>query len=142
MSNQTEAPVIESEDAILGYVHGQQKKVVEHFLGGEQMKDPELAKVGLQALRDMQGAALTRKRIKTEERAVDGQKGAVDMWAKLLGMIPSGTPELPTTSTRAAPQLGADIPRPELADGELSGGSTDDSIEKFSDRTGFSTGAA
>lgn len=141
MSDQNEVPVIESEDAILGYVQNEQKRVAAHFLGGERMNDPDMAKVGLQALRDMQAAALTRKRIKTEEKAVDNQKAAADLYAKVLTLIPHQVPPLPEGGLRAAPSLGGDIPRPELADGELVSGSSDDSIEKFSDRTGFQAGS-
>ncbi len=142
MSEETAVPTIESEDQILNYVHEHQKKIVTHYTNPDAVKTPENAKVALQALRDMQAGALTRKRIRTEERAVDNQKGATELWTKLLTMIPTEAPPIPTSGGRAAPQLGADIPRPELADGELSGGSTDDSIEKFSDRTGYTTGAA
>lgn len=73
----------------------------------------------LAALKDMDGSALARKRLVVDANNGDITAGAAAAIAKLLTVLPNnGKRDLPIVPGRQIPKLGADIPPPELLDGE------------------------
>lgn len=134
MSEDLSHPVLVNEDTILAYTHDKRKSIVTQLLAKpDTLNDPDQTKIVLSALKDMDTAALGRKRIKVEEKASLNQEATAGLIARLLAATSSIKPyQSDIPSNKAAPVLGADIPEPVLVIGETSViGATQQSYETF-----------
>lgn len=131
-------PVLVDEDDILAYTHQQRLHMLSKVIvNGALPEDPAAQKVAVSLLKDMDAAALGRKRIKVEEKIADNQEAAAAVIAKVLGASASAKPyQLNATDViaRPAPELGAEVPPPRLVEGETAVASTQDSFESFTAR--------
>lgn len=115
-----EIPDLPSEDQIAAYVHHHRVGLVKHLTKGNQMPaDTKDQVVLLAALKDMDGSALARKRLQVDANNGEITAGATAVIAKLLTQLPNDSKRvIDPAVVRTIPRLGADIPPPELLDGE------------------------
>ena len=120
------------EDDVLAFTHSKRKIIIDHMLKGGVPEDPALTKVILSALDGMDKAALTRKRIKVEEKQSNNQEQAAALIAKLLVASSDRRPsDNLSIAAFIAPVLGMDIPNPILVVGEAGGGCEQQTYETF-----------
>lgn len=122
MADDSSIIALDAEDNILGYTHSVRKGIVVALMpNGQLPSDPANTKIVLAALDGMDRSALTRKRIKTDEKKIDSDAAAAELISKVL--IAAGSSgnkrNLPITQ-RALPVLGTDVPEPLLVEGETS----------------------
>lgn len=129
-------PVLEDEDSILAFTHSKRKVIV-----GELMKDnklpvePDDRKLLLGTLKDMDSAALGRKRIKVEEQANNNQEQAASIIAQMFAAASGRRPyQVAQPVERPVPMLGNEVPEPEVVDGEMDMVAAQGSVEEFMTR--------
>jgi hypothetical protein len=118
-------PPVMDEDQVLNYTQQQRRFVIDKLTnnGAKLPDDVDQQRLMLQALDGMDRSALGRKKIKVEEQANQNVAGMTGIVAEMLkrskdisffqpGATNPGT-------TRAAPELGSDVPEPVLVEGEL-----------------------
>ncbi|EKD22611.1 MAG: hypothetical protein ACD_84C00038G0008 [uncultured bacterium] len=119
MSEQQEVKLVD-EDQVFAYTHSKRKEVVEDLTKAGIPTDPDNVKVLLTALKDMDGQALGRKRIKVEERANSNQADAAALIAKVLAASHGTSPAAIIEGVfHRVPTLPDDIPEPMLIEGEI-----------------------
>ena len=135
MSEVNITPVMD-DDQILDYTQGKRVEIVKALTKQEIPTDPETARILLQTLDGMDRGALGRKRLKIEDKAADNAgNGAaiVAAFFKARGQYqqPVVDVDAQMVGGRVPPTLGADIPDPELVEGELSQVAQQMSFEQF-----------
>lgn len=129
MASQNTPP---NEDEVLAYVHQKRLAVVENITSKGIPTDVDNVKLLLTALKDMDGQAIGRKRIKSEERNSDLNAQSAALIAKLLT---TANFNLPRTNTlkdlNAVPVLPDTIKPPVLVHGEIDIVTTDIGYEEF-----------
>lgn len=131
------APKLESEDSMLAFAHVQRIEVLKQLMPAAKLpEDPKDRKLVLQALKDISGDALGRKRIKVDEETNNATRDSQTFIADMLRRMGTGKQfEMPGVSDKAPPVLGAEVPRPELVHGETSTAPSTESIATFSKST-------
>lgn len=128
-------PVLPIEDEVLAFTHQQRLLMFRDVIKeGKVPEDPSMAKVAVSLLKDMDAAALGRKRIKVDEKIADTQSAAAGIIAHVLGAAAKAKPyRLDATDviSRPAPELGAEVPPPRLVEGETAVVSSQDCYESF-----------
>ena len=110
---------IETDDQILNYTHQKRKSIVEHLtVNGKISNDPDQVKLLLTALKDMDSQAISKKRIKAEEKANDNHAASAELIAKVL-MATNNQKSL-TLISGIIPTLPSHIPNPTLVEDETS----------------------
>jgi hypothetical protein len=118
-------PVLEDEDSVLAFTHAERKKILKKMTTGEDgsftlPEDPAEKKAVISVLKDMDAAALGRKRIKVDERVADQTAGAAALIARVLGAASAAHPyRSQTPIAREAPVLGSEVPLPPMVEGEM-----------------------
>lgn len=111
---------IEDEDAVLAYVQGKRKEIVEALMKGGVPTDADNIKVLLSGLKDMDMQALGKKRIKADIKVAANQEQVAALIAHVLGACHTREPELTIEGTfRVAPSLPSNILPPILVEGEI-----------------------
>lgn len=133
-------PALPDEDDVLAYTHQQRLHMLGQVLAqGKLPEDPSMAKVAVSLLKDMDAAALGRKRIKVDEKIADTQEQAAGVIAKVLGAAALHKPyriaDAKDITPRPAPTLGSEIPPPRLVEGEMDEVTSHESYESFVART-------
>lgn len=119
MSDHTSIPESLSEDQVLAYTQHKRKAIVQELTKtGAVPEDNSSRNMLLQALDGMDRAALTSKRIKSEEKN-GGMAGAASLVAALLTQVTGKklTSDI-IDPNRPTPLLGQDVPPPQLVPGE------------------------
>jgi len=110
---------LETEDSILAYAQTMRKHIVKDLMKAGTPTDPDNIKVILGALKDMDGQALNRKRIKVEEKQTDIQAQSASLIARVLAETSGGDFYKATEGlARVIPVLPKHIPDPILVEGE------------------------
>ena len=131
---------LEPEDDILAYTHSKRKDIVKTLTAKGVPDDPEVIKILLNTLKDMDSQTINRKRIKVDEKTNDVQAQSAAVIAKIL----SGMTNVTTNTTldisaeyRVIPSLPDSVPLPVLVAGEtdiIAATLTyDEFLEKFND---------
>lgn len=127
MSNQvTElvAPELPPETDVLAYTHHMRVEVLRQMMTGSDgnsklPEDPADRKTIVTVLKDMDGQALGRMRIKVEQQANNNQEAAASLIAQLLNATAGHSAfKVGKPVARPAPVLPSDIPAPVLVEGE------------------------
>ena len=112
---------LESEDQILAFTHSTRKQVVNSLMSKGVPQDGESLNILLKTVDGMDRAALTRKRIKADEKVADQAAAASGLIAQVLLAVGNrrGHQEpVQTLIHREPPMLGLEIPAPILVEGE------------------------
>jgi hypothetical protein len=137
MSDQVQVPELENEDAILAYTHNLRKSIVTELMPqGKFPGDNSDRNAVITMLKDMDASAMGRKRIKVEEKANNNQEAASALIAKMLQMAGGQKPfqaEHPIKDI-TPPQLGSEVPEPELVEGETDTISAPENVDTFMKR--------
>lgn len=107
------------EDELLSYTREKRKALVEKLTDGGVPTDTKDQSILLAALDGLDRSALTRMRIRTDEKANTDNANAAAIIAKTLMSIRSNSGFLSHTTDREIPVLSNDIPHPELVPGEI-----------------------
>lgn len=120
MSAQQQVEEVMDEVATLEFTQRTRKTILTTLLAQTSIyNDPKSLKVATGVLADMDKNALGKLRIKIEESASKNNAATHDLIAAVLQKIPSSRSfEVETSSPRAAPTLGPDVPDPVLVEGE------------------------
>jgi fructose-specific component phosphotransferase system IIB-like protein len=125
MSTEQKSPELESEDSILAETHVHRKKIFQKITTAENgefrlPEDPAMVKAAISVLKDMDTAALGRKRIKVEEKAADLQGAASGIIAQVLqaAAAQKGLYRTDQPVAREVPALGSEVPTPPMVEGE------------------------
>ena len=120
------------EDQVLAYTHNKRKIIVDTLMTKGVPEDVGTAKVLIATLDGMDKSALTRKKIKVEERANVHVEQAATIIAKILTMG-AATNAFKTAEPveRVIPTLPTEIPDPVLVDGETSVVGSNHTFETF-----------
>jgi hypothetical protein len=115
-----EEHALPSEDSILGFVHNTRKRMVKQLTRQGIPEDRDQQAVLLATLKDMSHDAMGRKKIASEERGNANNAASAAIIAKLLTTMPTNVLQgaQPPAADYQPPQLGAEIPRPTLVEGE------------------------
>lgn len=126
---------LEDEDSILAFTHGKRKEIVTALTNKGVPDDNAQVSLLLSTLKDMDHSALVRKRIKTDEKAIDRESEAAQVYATLLakGQI-KGLYETHVIENRVIPTLGNDIPNPVLVPGETDIGVSVETYDTFMEK--------
>jgi hypothetical protein len=125
----TEVPPLPSEDSILAFVHHERTKLVKDMCKQGMPQDPKDRVVLLAALKDMSTDALGRKKIQSDEKVGMGQASA--LISKLLTATPNDAKQGILPANSAPPELGPEVPPPELVEGETDQHAPQQSYESF-----------
>jgi hypothetical protein len=110
-----------AEDEILAFVHSKQKFVVDELTKTGLPADPADQKTLLSALADMSSAALSRKRIKVDEKQADSQQETNMVITGLLQQMARNRKNVTVLDEqRQIPTVDMDFPEPILVPGETS----------------------
>lgn len=124
-----------NEDQILSYTHGIRKKVVNSIMeDGKVPKDTKEIAVLAGVLSDMDRAALTSKRIKTDDKNSQAHAGAAGLIAKLLSSINvknAQTDPLSIDNGYVPPEIPDNVQLPSVASSELGQGTSTTTYEDF-----------
>jgi hypothetical protein len=117
------APEVEAlpdEDTVLAYTHHHRKGLVKTLTKQGIPEDRETQAMLLQTLKDMDVQALSRKKIKSDEKVgSQNAQQAKAIIAEILMRTPNSATVLDVTEVMAQPkQLTADVPAPVLVEGE------------------------
>lgn len=131
----TPTPKIVDDDDIQ-YVQTKRKKIVEDIIkDGKLPDDPKMIAIALHALDGIDRSALSRKKIKTDEKTGAGLANAAATIANLLQQVNASNFKNPDGVRTSAPTLGADVPAPTLVPGETEIGTFPVSTATFTDPT-------
>lgn len=127
----------------LTYTDARRRKVIEEFErtnNGVVPTDPDSARLYLKALSDMDNAAVSHARVKTEEKAADNDSAVAsiirDVVRKLDGRNPYKANE--PLESRPEPTLPEDIESSvEVDDAALETGRVQETVEEFNQRLGL-----
>lgn len=124
--------VLKEEDEILAYTHNIRERVVSSLIQKGIPEDYAAISLLNSTLKDMDQSALTRKRIKSDEKVVDRGAQAAEVFAQLLmnGNI-RGLYKTDVIENRVIPTLGNEIPDVVLVPGETDIGVGNDTYENF-----------
>lgn len=114
--------VFSTDDSVLNYTQNLRKRMADRLLkAGVPPDDREGQEVLLKVLSDMDRAALSKKKIKVEEKQAMNAEQAQQIVAEALRMnsVNLNRNNLIPIEGRVIPTLGDDIPPPTLVDGEL-----------------------
>lgn len=130
-----ESLVLENEDDILAYTHNHRKEIVKAMTADGVPKDNADISLLLGALKDMDQSALTRKRIKSEEKVANLEAQSAELFSTLLvkGQI-KGLYETDVIENRVIPVLGDDMPPLTLVPGETDVGVSVETYDTFMER--------
>ena len=108
------------EDQIMIYTHSIRKKIVSGMTGnGTVPKDTKEIQALAGVLNDMDRAAISVKKIKSDEKVADATVGGgAALVAKLLTQLNPSAFRSDKFIDIIPPELGGEIPRPELKPGE------------------------
>ena len=106
-----------NDDDVLSYVHNKRASIVESLTASGVPTDLDTVKVLLTALKDMDYTALSKKKIKAEERNSDLQSQSAALIAKIL--LTSSNKVNVSNIHIVTPTLPNTIPPPILVEGEL-----------------------
>lgn len=117
-----EIPALPSDETIFAFVHHRRTQLVKALTkGGKMPQDTKDQMVLLSALKDMDGAAVSRKRLQIDAGGNDVARANAALVANILRHVNhnanQSTPA-PTGVQREIPKLGDEFPNPELLDGE------------------------
>lgn len=132
-----EVQTIERDDATLVFTSDKRRLIIDQLMpaGKISKDDPKSVALLLTALADEDRQALSSKRIKVEQSAVDNNQQAAALIAQVLGEAGSRRQNNPidveARIIREAPMLGSEIPPPQLVEGEISEGLVVGSYEAF-----------
>lgn len=133
-------PVVESQsvdDADLDFVRSTRKRAIAALMADGVPKDQEDRKFLVQMLDGVSRDALTKKRIKADEKSNNNAVNAVAMVTEFLNRArPRATPVVEVVG-KELPVLGAELPRPTLVPGELSEITASETYYEFAERTGL-----
>jgi len=102
--------------------------------------DPDSARIYLKALSDMDGAAVSHARVKTEEKATDNDAAVAEIIRDVVRKLDGRNPYRSDTVVegRVPPQLSADIEASIVIDESLlETGKVQESVEEFNKRLGL-----
>ena len=113
--------VIDLDDQVLDFVQGKRREMVDKLTEQGVPTDKDGGYLLLSALKDMSTTALGKKRIKTDEKIGANQAAAAGLIAQVLSKTRTLKPyEVDGgVADRVAPELGGDLPTPELIPGEM-----------------------
>ena len=126
-------PELPSEEQMMALVHHKRMHVVNYLCKDAQSVpgDPENIKVLLTVLKDIDSNALTRKRIKSDERSNDIQSQSAELIAKILASSNNRNAGVTISMPYSVPTLPKTISDPVLVPGEADIGATDITYETF-----------
>ena len=136
-ATQVLAPVLPDEDDVLAFTHATRLDVLKQMFTGSNgqtklPEDPADRKTIVSILKDMDGQALGRKRIKVEEKINSNQEQAAGLIAQVLNATAGHSAfRIQSRVPRAAPVLPDDIPNPVLVDGETETSTSSMNYEDF-----------
>lgn len=127
------AEVLESEDQILAFTHTKRKQIVSLLLKDNKLPDDvDQQRLVLTTLKDMDSAALTRKRIKVDEKANDNTAEAASLIARVLERVsPSKTHTAKSDVSSEPPVLGKEVADPVLVQDETATALAQGNYENF-----------
>jgi hypothetical protein len=116
---QTTTPPEMNEDQVLAYTQSKRRKIVDKLTDAGKVPDDKTeVSLLISALDGMDRAALTQKRIKSDEKTAQGVTGAAAVIAKLLMQVGSNSNPNQISDNVAPPVIGKEVPDPELVPGE------------------------
>jgi len=133
----TQVPVdLTDDNSSVDYTQNVRKNVIDALTAqGTMPTDPETLKVILKAAADMSGAALTKLKIKSEEKIADKAADARALIADMLRQKEVAIALLPLNAREGkAPELGNDLVRPPINPGELDISPPQENVTQFLDR--------
>lgn len=139
MSDHTNQDGSLNEDQIMLYTHGIRKKIVGSIMENDKVpEDPKEIQVLAGVLNDMDRAAISVKKIRSDEKVADiTNAGGAALVAKLLMQInPNNTRQVVFDNDTPVPVLTNDVPAPQLNPGETDIGTSSMNFEEFS-KTNF-----
>ena len=122
--------ILPVEDEVLAFTHSKRSFIVNEMLKKGIPEDPAYTKIILNALDGMDKSALTRKRIRVDERQNNNQEQAAALIAKLL-VASSGPKQLEEFTRTIIPILSSDIPDPIAVEGETSNSASAQTYDSF-----------
>lgn len=138
MNDQVKAPALPNEDEVLAFTHEKRIEVLKMLMAsGKLPEDPAEKKLVVTLLKDMDGAALGRKRIKVDEKVASSQTEAAGLIARVLQAAARANPyHVIDAPSREVPVLGSEVPPPRVVEGEMAVvGGASESYETFVART-------
>lgn len=116
---QNTTPPEMNEDQVLAYTQGKRRNIVDKLTNAGKVPDDKTeVSLLISALDGMDRAALTQKRIKSDEKAAQGISGAAAVIAKLLIQVGSNNSTHQISDSITPPAIGKEIPDPLLVPGE------------------------
>lgn len=136
MSGQSTTPEdLSQEDIDLNFIRTKRVDIV-HALSDEKTgkvpTDPETLSLFMANLKDWSRDALTRKRIKSDEKIAQGNTATLQLAAQILSTVRIVQPALPS-STQVI-EIGRELPTPELIPGELDKEGKGENFKSFTGR--------
>lgn len=119
---------------ILALTHGLRLNMLGQMFGPNNKlpEDPAVQKTMVGLLKDMDSGALTRMRIKVEEKQNNNQEQAAGLIAQLLNAAAGSSPfQIKTPINRQAPRLPDSVPDPVLVEGETGTSAVQMSYDTF-----------
>jgi hypothetical protein len=108
-----------NEDQVLAYTQSKRRKIVDKLTDAGKIPDDKTeASLLISALDGMDRAALTQKRIKSDEKSAQGMAGAASVIAKLLTQVGSNNKSNHISDDITPPTIGKEVPDPQLVPGE------------------------
>lgn len=126
-------PELEPEDQILALTHNVRLQILDKMTAKGLPEDPADRKVIVSVLKDMDAAAMGRKRIKVEEKQNNDQSAAAALIAMMMNGSAGRNPfklDQPMAN-REAPLLPDTIPEPETVEGEMATTATNTNYDDF-----------
>lgn len=120
-NRQDEYAPMPSDDQIQAYVHNKRVQLVKEMMNddGTMPQDAKDRLVMLSALKDIDGSAQARKRLRVEEEAASDGGVVNTILAKVLNAMPNiSKRDIEPVASRQAPKLGAEFASPEILEGE------------------------
>jgi ABC-type antimicrobial peptide transport system ATPase subunit len=112
---------LEPEDDILAYTHSKRRDIVNTLTAKGVPDDPDVIKILLTTLKDMDSQTINRKRIKVDEKTNDVQAQSAAVIAKILSSMTNVTANATldiSAEYRVIPSLPDSIAAPVLVAGE------------------------
>jgi hypothetical protein len=136
--DQNDEPIIPdmpSDDSIQAYVHHHRVGLVKTLMkDGKMPEDKDSQQTLLAALKDMDSSANTRRRINADSKNAAQSAQAAATIARLFTTHPNLSKRIESVvpaEEYTPPELGSDIPRPQLVEGETSTQVSQQSYDTF-----------
>lgn len=129
---------IDQDDIDLNYAREKRRSLVEYFCKeGKVPSDPNDQATMLKALSDMSKDAISKKRIKSDEKVAAGSNANVALVASLLSKFNPSMLEQATTAETIGKVPVLDLPKPVLVPGETDTNPSVETYKTFTERLGM-----